>query len=85
MRADATLSRADQTRLARLARAANTTPGEVLRFILDSGLSDAAMLLDKVATARAAAARGEVISHSAAMRRTRAAIERHAGKSNKAT
>ena len=83
MPTDLILSRADQTRLTRLARAANRTPEEVLRFILDNGLSEAALLVHKVTASRSAAARGEVIPHAAAMRRARAVIERHAGTSKK--
>ena len=60
MTTDATLSRADQTRLARLARAANKTPGEVLRFVLDNGLNEAALLLDKVTASRSAAAQATI-------------------------
>ena len=83
MPAQVTLSRTDQVRLARLAREANKTPHEVLRFILDNGLSTAAHILDIVADSRAAATRGEVASHAVAMRRVRATIERNAGRTKK--
>ena len=84
MPAQITLSKSDHVRLARIAREARKTPQEVLRFILDNGLGTAALILAKVATSRAAAARGEVIPHDAAMRRAHAVLERHAGKPKKA-
>lgn len=84
MAAQITLSKSDQARLARIAREAGKTPQEVLRFILDNGLGAAALILGKVAASRAAAARGEVIPHDAAVRRARAVLVRHAGKPKKA-
>ena len=77
MSAQITLSKSDQARLARLAREADRTPQEVLRFILDNGLDAAALILKKVAVSRAAALRGEVVPHETAMRRARAVLTRH--------
>jgi len=80
MPAQISLGKSDQARLARIAREAGKTREEVLRFILDHGLGTAALILGKVAASRAAAARGEVIPHDAAMRRAHAVLVRHAAK-----
>ena len=80
MPAQISLGKSDQARLARIAREAGKTREEVLRFILDHGLGTAALILGKVAASRAAAVRGEVIPHDAAMRRAHAVLVRQSGK-----
>ena len=79
-----TLTKTDQARLARIAREADRTPEEVLRFILDNGIGESTLILKKVAASRAAAARGEVAPHDVAMKRFRAVVLQNGRKPKKA-
>jgi len=79
-----TLDSATSRRIVQLARKAGCTTEEMLQFVLRDGFTATAEDVREAGLANAELDAGGAIPHDVAMRRARAAVERHARKHSKA-
>ncbi|MGH8758564.1 MAG: CopG family ribbon-helix-helix protein [Burkholderiales bacterium] len=84
MRTSLVIPKAQTARLERLAEEARRSPKQMLRFVLRDGFDYTEEAVRKIKQGLKQARRGELISHSQAMKTVRSAIEKHATRRKKA-
>ena len=78
MRTSLVIPKAQTARLERLAEEAGRSPKQMLQFVLRDGFDYTEEAVRKIKQGLKQAERGELISHSQAMKTVRSAIEKHA-------